>query len=146
MKFGSASRWRNRPSPFPEWVTLAAPTVAAVAGTSLVGVLPAVIVSGTRHMTLLAVAAGVPLVLLLLMAGFLALLLPREAGPSGGGGWPPPPADDPPDEPPWWPSFEEAFRQHAREHRHAPAGTPPGGGDQRALVAPVPPAAQGKRG
>ncbi|HLI39762.1 MAG TPA: hypothetical protein VKV80_20855 [Streptosporangiaceae bacterium] len=113
MKFGKVPRWQTRPSWLPEWLALAAPTVAVVAGTSLVGVLPAVIMTGTRHMLLVAVAAGVPFTLLLLMGVLLALLLPREAGPPGGGGWPPPPPDGPPDDPPWWPSFEEAFRKHA---------------------------------
>ena len=135
MKFGSASRWRNRPSPFPEWVTLAAPTVAVVAGTSLAGVLPAVIVTGTKYVPLQALAAVVPLALLTIMAVLLALLLPRETGPSDGGGWPPPPPDEPPDEPPWWPTFEKAFRQHAREDHPAPAGTPSGGGDHRSVAA-----------
>jgi hypothetical protein len=145
MKFGSFSRWRRRPSPFPEWVTLAAPTVAAVSGTALVGVLPAVIVTGTRYMPLLVLAVGVPLVLLLVIAVLLASLLPRETGPWGGGDGPPPPPDEPPDGPPWWPSFEKAFRQHVREGQPAPAGSTPGGGDHRTLAASVP-AAGCKRG
>lgn len=138
MKFGNVPRWRNRPSPFPEWVTLAAPTVAAVSGTALVGVLPAVIVTGTRYMALLVLAIVVPLVLLLVMAALLAWLLPRETGPWGGGDGPPPPPDEPPDGPPWWPSFEEAFRQHVREGQPTPAGSPSGGGDHRTVAASVP--------
>lgn len=128
MKFGDLSRWRTRLSRLPEWVVLAAPTVAVVAGTSLLGVLPAVIVTGTKHILLIVVAAGVPFTLLLLMGVLLALLLPREAGPSGGGGWPPPPSDGPP-EPPWWPAFEKSFRQHVHEPRHDLVGTRPGGDD-----------------
>ena len=123
MKFGKVSRWRTRPPWLPEWVALSAPTVAAVAGTSLIGVLPAVIVTGTKYILLLTVAALVPLTLLLLMGVLLGLLLPRESGPPGGGGWPPPP--DGPGEPPWWPSFEKDFRQHVRETRHDLAGTGP---------------------
>lgn len=127
MKFGKVSRWRTRPPWVPEWAVLAAPTVAVVAGTSLlVGVLPAVIATGTRYILLITVAAAVPFLLLLLMGALLALLLPREAGPSGGGGSPPP-SDGPP-EPPWWPAFEKAFRQHAHG-THDLAGTRPGGGD-----------------
>lgn len=145
MKFGSTARWRNRPSPFPEWVTVAAPTVAVVTGTSLVGVLPAIIVTGTKYIALLVLATGVPLALLCVMAALLALLLPSEAGPSGGGDGPPPPPDEPPDEPPWWPSFEKAFRQHVPEDHPTPAGAPAGGGDHRGTAASVP-AVQGKRG
>jgi len=128
MKFGKVSRWRTRLPRLPEWVVLAAPTVAVVAGTCLIGVLPAVIVTGTKHILLIAVAAGVPFALLLVMGGLLLLFLPREAGPSGGGGWPPPPSDGPP-EPPWWPAFEKAFRQHVNEPRHDLVGSLPGGGD-----------------
>lgn len=129
MKFGKVSRWQTRPRWLPEWVALSAPTVAVVAGTSLlVGVLPAVIATGTRYMLLLAVAAGVPFILLVLMGVLLCLLLPREAGPPGGGGWPPPPSDEPP-EPPWWPAFEKEFRQHVHEPPHDLVGTRPGGGD-----------------
>jgi hypothetical protein len=131
MKFGNGARRRTRPPWLPEWLALAAPTIAVVAGTSLLGVLPAVIVTGTRHLLLITVAAGVPFVLLLLMGMILALLLPREAGPSGGGGWPPPPSDGP-QEPPWWPSFEKAFHQHASEPHSDLAGTPSQGGDDRA--------------
>lgn len=145
MKFGRAARWRNRPSRFPEWMTLAAPTVAVVTGTSLVGVLPAIIVTGTRYMALLVLATGVPLALLCVMAALLALLLPREAGPSGGGDGPPPPPDEPPDEPPWWPSFEKAFYQHAGEDRAVPAGAPSAGGDRGSPAASAP-AVQGTRG
>jgi hypothetical protein len=143
MKFGKVPRWRNRPSPFPEWVTLAAPTVAVVAGTALIGVVPAVIVTGTRYMTLLVLATFVPLVLLLVMAALLAWLLPRETGPWGGGGGPPP--DEPPDGPPWWPSFEKAFRQHVREGQPTPVPSPSGGGDHRTSAVSVP-AVEGKRG
>lgn len=117
MKFAKVSRWRTRPSWLPEWVSLAAPTVAAVAGTSLVGVLPAIIATGTKYILLITVAALVPCILLLVMGVLLALLLPREAGPSGGRGWPPSPSDGP-QEPPWWPVFEREFRQHVGEtHR-----------------------------
>lgn len=143
MKFGSfsrwrsVSRWRSRPSPFPEWVTLAAPTVAAVSGTALVGVLPVVIVAGTKHMPLLGLAVGVPLVLLFVMAVLLNWLLPRETGPWGGGDGPPPPPDEPPDGPPWWPSFEKAFREHVREVQPTPAESPSGGGDHRTSTPPV---------
>lgn len=145
MKFGNVSRWRNRPSRLPEWVTLAAPTVAVVTGTSLAGVLPAIIVTGTKYMTLLVLAAAIPLALLCIMAALLALLLPRETGPWGGGDGPPPPPDEPPDGPPWWPSFEKAFRQHVRDDHPTPVGTPSGGGDHRSLAVSVP-AAGGKRG
>lgn len=125
MKFVKVSRWRTRPSWLPEWVALAAPTAAAVAGTSLVGVLPAIIVTGTKYIFLITVAALIPCVVLLIMGVLLALLLPRESGPSGGGGWPPPPPDGPP-EPPWWPAFEKEFRRHAGETRRDLAGTGPG--------------------
>lgn len=138
MKFRNASRWPNRRSPFPEWVRLAAPTAAAVSGTTLAGFMPAVIVTGTRHMGLLVMAACIPLALLLVMALVLAWLLPRETGPWGGGDGPPPPPDGPPDGPPWWPSFEKAFRQHVREDHPTPAGTPAGGGSQPSLAAPAP--------
>lgn len=114
MKFAKVSRWRTRPPWLPEWVSLAAPTVAAVAGTSLVGVLPAIIATGTKYIFLITVAALVPCILLLVMGVLLALLLPREAGPSGGRGWPPSPSDGPQD-PPWWPVFEREFRQHVGE-------------------------------
>lgn len=121
--FGKVSRWRTRPRWVPEWVALAAPTVAVVAGTSLlVGVLPAVIVTGTRYINLIAVAAGVPFILLLLMAVLLAVLLPGETGPSDGGGGPP--SGEPPQEPPWWPSFEKAFREHTAAGAPVGSGTP----------------------
>lgn len=120
MKFRKVSRWRTRPRWIPEWMALAAPPVAAVAGTSLlVGVLPAIIVTGTRHMLFIAVGAGVPFTLLLLMGALLALLLPDESGPSDGGGGPP--SDEPPEEPPWWPAFEDDFHQYAATV--APVGT-----------------------
>ncbi|MDR0344186.1 MAG: hypothetical protein LBI49_13970 [Nocardiopsaceae bacterium] len=95
-------------------------------------------------MALLVLATCVPLALLLAMAGLLAWLLPREAGPWGGGDWPPPPPDEPPDGPPWWPSFEKAFRQHVREDHPTPAGVPSGGGHNRSPAASVP-AVRGRR-
>lgn len=106
MRFGSVVSGRI----FPEWMRVAAPTVAAAVGASLIGVVPAAIVTGTKYLTLVAVAAGVPFVLLLIMAGILALILPQQAGPDDGGGGPPQPAG--PDDPPWWPDFEKAFHQH----------------------------------
>lgn len=127
MKFGKLARWRTRPPWLPEWLVLAAPAVAVLAGTSLVGVLPAVVMTGTKYLPLAAVAAGVPFTLLLLMGVLLALLLPRDAGPSGGGGGRPP--ADGPQEPPWWPAFEKSFREHVQEGPHDLAGTRPGGGD-----------------
>lgn len=104
MRFGSFKSGRI----FPEWMRVAAPTIAAVAGVSLIGVVPAVIASGTKYLTFMAVAAGVPFVLLLLMGGILALVLPQQADPPDGGGGPPRPSG--PDDPPWWPEFEKEFR------------------------------------
>ncbi len=136
MSFGDAARWRKRPQWLPEWMLVAAPTVLVIAGTSLVGILPAVIMTGTKHLTLVAVAAGVPFALLLLMGVVLALVLPGEAGPPGGGGGPPGPSDEPPDEPPWWPAFEKAFRQHvSRRGGEPPEPAPDSSGDRRSLIA-----------
>lgn len=120
MKFGSVESGRI----FPEWLHVAAPTIAAVAGVSLIGVIPAAIATGTKYLTLMAVAAGVPFMLLLIMGGILALVLPRQAGPSDGGGGPPRPSG--PDEPPWWPDFEKAYRQHvAASAQGSPDAGPP---------------------
>src|SRR5579875_2931831 len=123
MSFGDAARWRKRPQWLPEWMLVAAPTVLVIAGTSLVGILPAVIMTGTKHLTLVAVAAGVPFALLLLMGVVLALVLPG-------------PSDEPPDEPPWWPAFEKAFRQHvSRRGGEPPEPAPDSSGDRRSLIA-----------
>lgn len=127
MNSGSASRWRKRREWIPEWMPVAAPTVAALAGLSLVGILPAVIVTGMKHLALEAVVVGIPLAVLLLMGVIRGLVLPGEAGPPGGGGGPPGPADGPPDEPSWWPAFETAFRQHVSQR-----------GDERPAMAPAP--------
>lgn len=122
MRFGSAERGRI----FPEWVHVAAPTIAAVAGVSLIGVVPAAIATGTKYLPLMAVAAGVPFTLLLIMGGILALVLPEQAGPPDGGGGPPRPSG--PDEPPWWPDFEKAFRRHvAVSAQGSPDAGPPVG-------------------
>lgn len=122
MRFGSVESGRI----FPEWLHVAAPTVAAVAGVSLIGVVPAAIETGTKYLPLMAVAAGVPFALLLIMGGILALVLPQQAGPPDGGGGLPRPSG--PDDPPWWPDFEKAFRQHVTaSHQGSPdAGSPVG--------------------
>ena len=124
MRFERLARRRKRPDWLPEWVSVAAPTVAAVAGTALVGVLPAIIVTGTKHLALVAVAAGVPFALMLLMGGILDLLLPHEGGSADGGGGPPPPWAGPPDEPPWWPSFEKEFRRHVEQRTRDSVAVP----------------------
>ena len=122
MRFGSVKSGRI----FPEWMHVAAPTIAAVAGVSLIGVVPAVIASGTKYLTFMAVAAGVPFMLLLLMGGILALVLPQQADPPDGGGGPPRPSG--PDDPPWWPEFEKEFRGYVTgsDQGSPDAGSPVG--------------------
>ena len=121
MRFGVIGNgWK-----VPEWVRMAAPTVAAIAGTSLVGVIPVAVVTGTRHLALVAVAAGVPFTLLIIMGGVLALVLPDQADPpEDGGGGPPRPYG--PDDPPWWPDFEKAFRRHVTASGAASPDAGPG--------------------
>lgn len=132
MRLGSVVSGRI----FPEWMRVAAPTIAAAVGASLIGVIPAAIVTGTKYLTLVAVAAAVPFVLLLIMAGVLALILPQQAGPDDGGGGPPQPAG--PDDPSWWPDFENEFRQHVTASgQGSPDAGPPVG---QAAPAAGPPA------
>lgn len=122
MRFGRIQSGRL----FPEWLYVAAPTIAAVAGVSLIGVIPAAIATGTKHLTLVLVSAAVPFTLLLIMGGILALVLPPVGPPDDGGGGPPRPSG--PDDPPWWPDFEKDFRRYsaASDQSSPDAGSPAG--------------------
>lgn len=112
MRFGRPARWRKWRARLPDWVSHVAPTVAVIIGASLVVALPVVALAGWKHLALVAMGLGLPVIPLLLLSVFLTLGGRKGGGRSDGGGGSPPPPDRPPDEPPWWPDFEESFRRY----------------------------------